>query len=86
MTMISMAILMVSIVLILLYVVLKSPFSYPYFIHSFDVSGKRSPHIEDFLDTFLISGGFTRIQSHQMIIEQWKSESHQRIEKSILKN
>lgn len=84
--MIGMPILTISIILILLHIVLKSPFSYPYFIYSFDVSGKRKPHIEDFLDTFLISGGFKRIQYHQMIIERWKLESHQRIEKSILKS
>lgn len=84
--MIGMPTLTISIILILLHIVLKSPFSYPYFIYSFDVSGKRKPHIEDFLDTFLISGGFKRIQSHQMIIERWKLESHQRIEKSILKS
>ena len=86
MTIISLTILMICIVLFLLYTILKSPFSYPYFIHRFDVSGKRSPHIDDFLDTFLIDGGFTRIQSYQKVIEQWKSDSHQRIEKSILKN
>ena len=34
----------------LLYIILKSPFSYPYFVYKFDVSGKRGPQIEDFLD------------------------------------
>ncbi len=86
MEMMSITVLMICIVLVLLKVILKSPFSYPYFIHRFDVSGKRSPHIEDYLDTFLISGGFTKIQSHQKVIEQWKSDSQQRIEKSILKS
>ncbi len=84
--MISITILMICIVLLLLYAILRCPFSYPYFIHKFDVSGKRSPHIEDFLDMFLISGGFENIQAHQNVIEQWKLDSHQRIEKSIFKN
>lgn len=86
MTMTSIVVLMICIVLVLLYVILKSPFSYPYFIHRFDVSGKRSPHIEDYLDMFLISDGFRKIQSHQKVIEQWKANSQQRIAKSILKN
>lgn len=35
---------------------------------------------------FLISGGFTDIQTHQKMIEQWKLDSQQRIERSILKS
>ncbi|MCI8648741.1 MAG: HNH endonuclease [Anaerotruncus sp.] len=65
--------------------VLKSPFSYPYFIFEFNVSGKRGPQIDDLLDTYLISGGFTHIQNHWRKIDQWKQESCQRIEHSLLK-
>lgn len=64
--------------------VFKSPFSYPYFIYEFDASGKRSPKIEDFLDMFLISGGFSDVQEHQMHIVQWKRESEQRIARSVM--
>lgn len=71
---------------VFLYLVLKSPFLYPYFIHDFDVSGKRNPQIDDLLDTFLISGGFKYIQDHQKKIDQWKQDSCQRIEHSLLKN
>ena len=63
------------ILIVLLYNILKSPFSYPYFIHEFDVSGKRDPQIEDWIDTFLISGGFKNIQDHLRIIDQWKADS-----------
>lgn len=59
-----MMIVTICIVIVLLYVILKSPFSYPYYTHNFDVSRKRSPHIEDYLDTFLISGGYENIQAH----------------------
>lgn len=76
----------ICIILILLRVILKSPFSYPYFIYKFDVSRKRGPHIDDYLDTFLISGGFVEIQNHQKIIEQWKLDSHKRIDQCVLKN
>lgn len=85
--MLSVIIIIACIVIaLLLYMILKSPFSYPYFIHKFDVSGKRNPQIEDWLDTFLISGGFEYIQSHKRKIDQWKQESCQKIEHSLLKN
>ena len=69
----------------LLYIILKSPFSYPYFVYKFDVSGKRGPQIEDFLDEFLIANGFAYIQSHQKKIDKWKQDSQRQINQSILK-
>lgn len=71
--------------LILLRKILRCPFSYPYFNYNFNISGKRNPHIEDFLDMFLIANGFVKIQAHQRLIEQWKLQSNQKIEQSILK-
>lgn len=70
---------------ILLYAILKSPFSYPYFVYNFDVSGKRNPRIEDLLDNYLISGGFGVIQSHKKRNEQWKQDNLRKIERSLLK-
>ena len=55
--------------------VLASPFRYPRFYHEFDVSGKREPRIEDFLDEYLISGGFAQIERHQREVERWKRDS-----------
>lgn len=78
-------ILVVCLLAVLLYLVFKSPFSYPYFIYYFDVSGKRSPQIDDLLDTFLISGGFEDIQDHQKKIDQWKQECCLQIEHSLMK-
>lgn len=69
----------------LAYVILKSPFSYPYFTYEFDVSGKRKPNFDDYLDTFLMTGGFARILAHQKQIEQWKVDSQQHIEHCLLK-
>lgn len=77
--------LLILFLLIILYLIFKSPFLYPYFTYNFDISGKRSPQIDDILDMFLISGGFTYIQNHQRKIEQWKRESCQRIEHSTMK-
>lgn len=82
----GMSIVAICILSIILYLIFKSPFSYPYFIYNFDVSGKRIPQIDDFLDRFLICGAFECIiQNHQKKIEQWKQESCQRIEHSIMK-
>lgn len=64
---------------------LQSPFRYPYFTYVFDVSGKRNPQIENLLDEFLIKGGFEQILAHQDIIEQWKSNSLQYVNKCFLK-
>ena len=75
----------VCILTVLLYLIFRSPFSYPYFIYNFDVSGKRRPQIDDLLDMYLISGGFTEIKNHHKKIEQWKQESCQRIEHSLMK-
>lgn len=76
----------VCIVLALLLKIFRSPFSFPYFEYEFDVSGKRDPQIDDYLDMFLMSGGFEDIQTHQNTVEQWKIDSCNRIERSILKN
>lgn len=65
---------------------LKSPFVYPYFVHDFDVTGKRNPQIGDLLDEYLNSGGFDEIQAHQKKIEAWHEESKARIERSLLKD
>ena len=65
--------------------ILRSPFHYPYFIHSFDVSGKRAPQIEDLVDEFLNAGNFYRVQEHGHYISQWKQECRKKIEKSKIK-
>ena len=69
----------------LLYLFFRSPFHYPYFKHSFDVSGKRNPDIENYIDEFLINGGFYTIDSHEKEIECWKEKCEKKIKKSLLK-
>lgn len=53
--------------------ILKSPFHYPYFTYTFDVSGKRKPQIEDLIDDFFINGNFSKIEEHEKDIQQWKN-------------
>lgn len=76
------AIILVSVVL---WAILHSPFRYPYFIHRFDVSGKRNPSIEDLLDNFIIEGNFQQMQEHAQKIKAWKEECRRKIDKSIMK-
>lgn len=74
-----------SIASFILYLIFKSPFQYPYFEYSFDVSGKRKPDIENLIDNFLNQNNFIMIKRHNEKIEQWKIECQRKIEKSKLK-
>ena len=64
---------------------LRSPFHYPYFEMSFDVSGKRNPDIEDYIDKYLIENGFDAIEEHHNKINTWKKECEELIQTSALK-
>lgn len=74
-----------AIVLYVIWMSLRSPFSCPLFVHAFDVSGRRSPEIDDLLDEFLIHGGFERIQVHKHKVDAWKRICGNRIQHSVLK-
>ena len=63
-----------------------SSFHYPYFYQEFDVSGKRKPQIEDWLDQYLIDGGFADIQKHEQKVQMWKQQSEDQINRSLFKN
>lgn len=75
----------ISIVSFILYLIFKSPFRYPYFEYSFDVSGKRKPDIENLIDNFLNQQKFLMIKRHKEKIEQWKMGCQRKTEKSKLK-
>lgn len=64
----------------------RSPFRYPYFRHTFDVSGKRMPDIDDLLDEFLINGGFDVAKRHLVKIGHWKQDCKQAIAAGLFKN
>lgn len=44
--------------------ILQSPFSYPHFVHVFDISGKRNVDIRDLIDRYINETGFEPIESH----------------------
>lgn len=69
-----------------IYAVFRSPFSFPYFIESFDVSGKRNVDIEDLIDKFILEGyNWEILQLHKNKISAWKIESDEYINMCILK-
>lgn len=72
-------------IIVILYLILRSPFHYPYYVHYFDVSGKRNPNFDDLIDTFLISDNFHEIKIHNQNISQWKETCKEKIEKSTIK-
>ncbi len=71
--------------IIILWLIFKSPFKFPYFTYSIDISGRRQPDPAELIDEFLIAGGFQIIYSHENYICNWKTECEAKIERSILK-
>ena len=64
------------------YRALCNDLAYPYFVRSFDVSRKRNPLMEDYIDQFLIDGGYIQILQHDRYLLEWKAQCRQRIEGS----
>ncbi len=76
----------ISVVIIIpAYLIFRTPFHYPYFNYYFDVSRKRKPEIEDYIDKFLMDGNMSVIKRHNEKIQLWKLESKKRIESSVIK-
>ena len=75
---------LVIVIIIIIYRILRSPFEYPYFNHSFDVSGRRMPDITELIDTYLIEYRLTEIDAHEQRIKAWKNDCDQFIRRSHL--
>ena len=69
-----------------LYSILKSPFKYPYHVITFDISGKRSPNVNDLIDNHLNKHGYNEFPQHYEIVKRWKEDCTEYIKKSSLKN
>ena len=69
----------------IIYLILRSPFHYPYFIYEFDVSGKRQPKFENLIDQYINSNGIKRFETHYEKVQRWKLDSQKQLEKAILK-
>ena len=69
----------------LCYFILKSPFKYPYCIIKIDISGRRSPLIEDIVDEYIIANGINKFINHYESIKNWKANCQKQISKSLFK-
>ena len=70
----------------IIYLILRNPFQYPYFVFSFDVTGKRKINIEDYIDNFLRNEqNWYMIKDHQQKIQEWKKETGSYIQTCTLK-
>lgn len=66
----------ISILVYLVYRILRNPFRYPYFLQKFDVTSKRNIKMDDYIDNFLCDPQNWRlIQMHEQHIQQWKTET-----------
>lgn len=88
-TMVSLAIVAIIIILIIIIVCidrwLKSPFSYPHLDVAFDVSRKRQPKIEDYIDRWLLDGGWDEVVAHSVKVSRWKDAACDYIDTHALK-
>lgn len=63
----------------------KSPFSFPYKRIEFDVTAKRQPDIEDYVDNYLINNGLDGITKALDRVDQWQKDCERKIQKSVFK-
>lgn len=77
--------LILALVIYLINSILKSPFKYPYYVIIFDVTGKRSPNINDLIDKHLNKNGFNEFANHYETVNKWKIKCENSIKKSKLK-
>ena len=80
------SVIVIALVITAIVLILKSPFRYPYFRSYFNVSGKRNPKIDVFIDEYLNLGHFSTIKAHHKDILLWKQKCQERIQKSKMKN
>ena len=69
-----------------LYFIFRNPFKYPYRIINFDVSGKRSPDVCDYIDDYIINNGIDVFHQHFNYVKKWKLECEETIKHSWLKS
>ena len=64
----------------------RNPFRYPYFIQTFDVSGKRNVDINNCIDEFLCDKfNWMSLEGHEQLIQNWKDEAWDTIRHSPLR-
>lgn len=63
-----------------------NPFNYPYFTYKFDVSGKRQPKIENYIDEYFMQDrNYYDIERHHKYITEWKQWAEYRAYHSLIR-
>lgn len=79
-------VLVVGIPILVAYLAFRSPFRYPYYVHEFDVSGRRNVDIENLIEGFLLDpANVEDLRRHAGLIEDWKRQSEEKLERCVLK-
>lgn len=76
----------VLISILILYVILRNPYHYPYKYIYIDISGRRNVKMLDEIETYILENGIGRFTEHYKDVEDWKDERHSKAEKSLLKS
>ncbi len=65
---------------------LKNPYKFPYYYVDLDVSRRKNVKMIDELEMYLIQNGLDEFTMHCNHIEEWKTQTYQLANKSILKS
>lgn len=71
--------------IVFLVIYFRNPFHFPYTYIDFDITSKKQPSIEDYIDQYLINNGLLEIEDTINYLTKWKSYCENRINKSIFK-
>lgn len=78
-------ILVIIVISTIIYFIFKCPFKYPYKVIGFDVSGKRSPNVYDYIDNYLINNGIEEFEQQDNYVRKWKQKCEEIINESLVK-
>ena len=74
----------ICLICVLIRKALRSPFRYPYYSHTFDITGKRNPKLEELVDQYLLER-FELIEKCHERTREWKRSCRVKIDESICK-
>lgn len=71
---------------VLIKVITKNPFRYPYLEISIDISGRRNVKLEDEIDRYLCTYDISFFTDHYYSVQVWKEKCEKRIQRSVFKS
>lgn len=75
----------VLIVILILYLILRNPYHYPYKDICIDISGRRKVKMLDEIETYILNRGIDGFTEYYEDVEDWKDQKYTKAEKSLLK-